>query len=69
MLVNDHQTFERAVLLAKNMDRAHSEAAHDSQTPIDLGAIHGNANSNSKNPGLGGGMANNYQCTQSTQGK
>ena len=68
VLVADPQTFERVALLAERVDGAHIEAAHSGPIPMDLGVVHGNANGNSNNPCTGGGMANNYRCTQSTQG-
>ena len=68
VLVADPQTLDRAALLAERVAGAHREAAHSSQTPMDLGAVHGNANGNSNNPGTGGSMANNYGRTQGTQG-
>ena len=67
VLVADPQTFERAALLAEGVAGPHGEAAHSGPTPMDLGAVHGNANGNSNNPGTGGGMANNYGHTQETQ--
>ena len=68
MLVADPQTFERAALLVEQVAGAHREAAHSSPIPVDLGVVHGNANGNRNNPGIGSGMANKYGYTQSTQG-
>ena len=67
VLVADPQIFERAALLAGRVAGAHGEAARSSSTPIDLGAVHGNANSNSNNLGTGGSLANNYGGTQGIQ--
>ena len=64
----DPQTFERAANLADCMAGAHGEAAHGGPAPMDLGAIHGNANGNSNNSSIGGGMTNNYELTQGTHG-
>ena len=68
MLVLSPQTFERAALLAERVAGAHREAVHSGLTPMDLGAVHGNENGNSNNPGAGGGMTNKYGLTQGTQG-
>ena len=67
VLVADPQTFERAALLAERVAGAHREAAHSGPTPMDLGAVHGNATGNSNNPGTGGSLANSYGRTQGTQ--
>ena len=56
------------LLLETRMAAAHGEAARASPTSMDLGAIHDIENSSSKNPGIGGNMANNYGNTQGTQG-
>ena len=68
MLLADPQTFEMAALLAEYIAGPYGEAACGGTTPMHLGAIHGNANSSSNNPGIGGGMAKNYGYTLSTQG-
>ena len=67
VLVADPQTFERAAPLAERVAGAHGEVACSGPTPMDLGAVHGNANGNRNNPGIGGSLANNYGCTQGTQ--
>ena len=67
VLVADPQTFERAALLAERVAGAHGEAARSGPTPMDLGAVHGNATGNSSNPGTGGSLANSYGRTQGTQ--
>ena len=67
MLVADPQTFERAGLLAERVAGAHGEAARSGPIPMDLGAVYGNANGNSNNPGTGGSLANSYGRTQGTQ--
>ena len=68
VLVADPQTFDRAAFLAEHVAGVQREAAHSGSTPMDLGTIYGNANGNSNKPGTGGGIANNYRCTQSIKG-
>ena len=68
MLVADPQTFEKAALLAECIVWTYGEAAHGGPAPMDPRAIHDNGNGSRNNPGIGGSMANNYECTQGTQG-